>query len=750
MKSRVNRRWHALKTITWSFAAIAVAALLDSNTFFSSRVTGPLAQIEPAVTDFLVYKMHTPPPPSGNVVIAAVDDKSIALLGRFPWPRSIEARLVDALAAAHAKVIAFDMFFSERDPADVQSEQIAARLRAGGESAQRVAELIGPGGDETFARALRNSDAVFLGYSFNPHLSRVHPNLSAARPITAPPATRVVSFAPPPVAYNLVRTHPGAIPAPMAAYGSVAPIPILNRAARGAGYVDIDEDEEDGKARSYPAVVFFDGHYRVPLFLAATRAWLDNPPLSLDLGPGGVAAVAVGDREIPVDETGRMMIHYRGAAGTIPRYSIADIIEGKIPADALRGKIVLVGVTAHALGDRFVTPVGADYPGVELQATAADNVLKGDFVHHSIIERGEEKWLGWLLGVSVGVAAAFISASASLILLIVFAGGYVGYVMWRFDSSGALLGLVFPLTALGFSYLAAISYRYRVEGSEKRHLRSVFELYLHPEVLASVVNDPEGLKLGGQRRHLSVLFSDIVGFTERAERLEPEPLVAMLNTYMSVMTEAILRTGGVVDKLMGDGIMAFWGPPLKMENPARAAIDCALSMLDELKSLALHDERFSDVRIGIGIATGDAIVGNLGGERHFDYSAVGDTVNLASRLEGLTRQFKVDVIVNRATLEEAGAGYVTREIGLVRVKGREQLEPVVEIAGREGDGVDPAYYNRFAQALIEMENGASPEQELRELLAARPEDKVAAMCLERLQASDGAAAREFVFEFDTK
>ncbi|MGH7840753.1 MAG: adenylate/guanylate cyclase domain-containing protein, partial [Candidatus Binataceae bacterium] len=189
--------------------------------------------------------------------------------------------------------------------------------------------------------------------------------------------------------------------------------------------------------------------------------------------------------------------------------------------------------------------------------------------------------------------------------------------------------------------------------------------------------------------------------------------------------------------------------PLKMENPARAAIDCALAMIDELKSLAARDERFADVRIGVGIATGDAIVGNLGGERHFDYSAVGDTVNLASRLEGLTRHFKVDLLVNRATLEEAGSGFVTRAIGLVRVKGRDQLEPVVEVAGRDGDGVDPAYYQRFGQALSGMEHGASPEQELRGLLAERPEDKVVAMCLEQLH-KPGGAAREFVFEFDTK
>jgi adenylate cyclase len=166
--------------------------------------------------------------------------------------------------------------------------------------------------------------------------------------------------------------------------------------------------------------------------------------------------------------------------------------------------------------------------------------------------------------------------------------------------------------------------------------------------------------------------------------------------------------------------------------------------------LAERDARFADVRIGIGIATGDAIVGNLGGERHFDYSAVGDTVNLASRLEGLTRQFKVNLLMNRATLDEAGDGYISRLIGLVKVKGRDQFVSVVEVAAREGDGVDPSYYRRFGEALFALQNGGHAEQGLRGLLAERPDDMVTEMCLERLQAAEVRAAREITFEFDTK
>ncbi len=736
----VNQRWRAFKTIGWAVAALVCAALLDKNKFFNHQFIGPIAQFDPLVTDFIVYHVFRPSPPSGNVVIAQIDDQSVAALGRFPWSRSVEANLVNALARDGAKVIGFDVFFSERDPADVEREAIGAQLRNGGFKGPGIADVVGTSSDEAFARAMNAQGATYIGFPFNHHLGG-----STRLPDQA--ASHSAFLAPPPVDYNVVIKRPGPTQSPTLAYAYQPPLALLNRAARGTAYADIDEDE-DGKVRSYPAVVLFNGRYCAPLFLAVAQAYRDHPSLALEIGPTGVKSAALGDEAIPVDENGRMMLHYLGPAGTMPHYSVAAIINNQIPTNAVWGKIVMVGVTAHALGDRFVTPLGSDFPGIELQATAADNMLTGDFIHQSVNQRGEEKMAGWVFGIAIGVAVAFMGAGASVGLLAVFALSYVGYALWRFETTGALLGMVFPLFALIFSYLAGISYRYRTEGSEKRFLRSAFEMYLHPEVLSSVVDNPEGLKLGGQREHLSVLFADIIGFTELAERLEPEPLVAMLNTYMSEMTEVILRSGGVVDKLMGDGIMAFWGPPLKPANPARASIECALTMLAELKALAARDERFAATRIGIGIATGEAIVGNLGGERHFSYSLVGDVVNFASRLEGLTRHFKVNILLNQVTLDEAGAGYITREIGLVRVKGKGQAVAVAEIVGRANDGVDPSYYDRFAQAIAALHEGSSPESLLRVLLAERPDDAVTAMCLARLTESHDA--RQIIFEFDTK
>jgi len=534
------------------------------------------------------------------------------------------------------------------------------------------------------------------------------------------------------------------------AEGYLPPTQVLNSAARGTAYVDIDEDS-DGTTRSDPAVIEFDGRYCAPLFLAMADAYLGHPPLILRFDTDGVSGIEIGAQQIPVNQRGDMMVRFRGQPGAMPHVSIVDVLSRRVPAAALAHKTVIMGVTAHAIGDRVVAPVSGDFPGVEFQASAIDNVLAGDFIYSSLYLTALERVCAWLMGGAATLAAAFMTALSSLLIVLALAAGYFGYTEWELSAHGQLIGVIFPTVTLLATYLTVVSYRYFAEGREKRFIRSAFELYVHPDYVATLMAAPSMLKLGGERRHLSILFADIMGFTSRAERSQPEPLVALLNTYMTAMTNVIFATGGVVDKLMGDGIMAFWGAPLRAKNPACDAINCAIGMMQALNNLAAHDSRFNDIHIGIGIATGDAIVGNFGGEKKFDYSAIGDTVNLASRLEGLTRQFKVNILVNQQTYDEAGGDYVSRQVGLVKVKGKDQLVPVVEVAGHRGDGVDPVHYQRFSEAMARLRQGQSPEADLRELQREWPDDHVTAMCLERLHsAKKTSLPKEIVFEFDTK
>ncbi|MBF6569328.1 MAG: adenylate/guanylate cyclase domain-containing protein [Candidatus Binataceae bacterium] len=720
---------------------LAVIGLFAFNAHYPSIIK--LADLK--VSDLRMYA-RPGRQPLGVVAIAAVDDKSIGELGRWPWPRSTMARLVEALRDYQVKVIGFDIFFSERDDADIQRGRIVQRLRLAGLNPAAIASSIGDANDLQFANAIRAQGATILGYPLASHqfnnLQSAQTNSSYVTDLRQPP----------PLEYGMVLKAPGAAPPILMANAYLPPIPVLLKSAKGSAYVDIDADK-DGVMRAELTVVRFHDRYCIPLFLAIASAYRNNAPLSLGISSAGISGVTIGDEAIPVNEMGEMLVDFRGGDKSFPRYSVSDIVNHRIPRSDLAQKIVLIGVTGHGLGDRVVTPVGADYPAVKIHANAIDNVLQNTFIRRSETSAGEESVAAAILGIAITIAAATLSAVWSFVALLLLASGYFLYAQARLTLDGSLVGVVFPLGTVAITYGLLASFRYATEGREKRHLRHAFERYLHPDAVASVVDNPQGLRLGGERRHLAILFSDIVNFTARAERSDPEELVALLNTYTNAMTNLLFASRGVLDKLMGDGIMAFWGAPEAIENPARAAIDCALAMLGELAKLRASDPRFADLDIGIGVAAGDVIVGNFGGDQHFEYSVIGDTVNLASRLEGLTRRFGSHLIVSRKALAEAGAeNYLVREIGLVRVKGKEELVPVVEVAGRTGGAVDPASCERYAAALNTLKRGASDDARaaLSQLLAETPNDKLVGLYLEKLAAGGISAPGEVVFEFDTK
>jgi adenylate cyclase len=451
-----------------------------------------------------------------------------------------------------------------------------------------------------------------------------------------------------------------------------------------------------------------------------------------------------------------MLVNFRRLSDPFPYYSISDIINHKIAPEKLAGKIVLVGATAHGLGDRGVTPVNPDMPRVEIHANAIDNIIQGDFFRRSTEGQEISLGAGLVIGILMSLGVAWLPAMSSAAVGVLLLVGYFFYVQQRLVRDGLVIGVVFPLLAPVFIYTFLAGYarmhRYIIERREKRYLRNAFEHYLDPEVINSLLDSPESLKLGGEKRHLAILFADIVSFTKRAENTAPEDLLALLNTYMTSMIDVIFKAGGVVDKLMGDGIIAFWGAPTDLENPSHAAIDCALNMLENLHELRTNDPRFADLDIGIGISTGDVVVGNLGGENRFDYSVIGDTVNFASRLEGLTRYFKVHLLVSRETYNEAGAGYIGRELGLVKVKGKELFVPIVHVAGRDNDDVDPTFYRHFGDALtmIRAGNVLSARQELERLRETRPDDTPVRIYLNKLAADPDHPLTEMFFEFESK
>ena len=684
-------------------------------------------------------------PPSGEVAIAAIDDKSIAELGQWIWPRSVMAQLVSALNDYKALIVASDVLFSERDENDITRADIADHLKASGLKPEAIKAAVGTSGDEALAAAIKAQGNTILSYYFE----NIYSQNGASADQTHVKGSLQQIRMPGPLFYNIVNEQAHAL-TPFSAREYLPPIPRLNEAAKSIAFVNVDHDL-DGAIRSEYTAIKFGGLYCAPMFLAVAKAAAGDKPLQLTVGEFGIEKVRIENVDVPVDRGGHMLLKFRGPHGTFPYYSISDIIHRKIAPDLLANKIVIIGLTATGLGDRGVTPVDDEMPRVEIHATAIDDVLTGDFIfepHEPTIEYAGAA----ILGMAIAIAAGTVSAVASLIAAVLLGIGYFAFAQHRLNATGEVIGVVFPLATLTVTYLALVSYRYVTEGREKAYLRHAFEHYLHPDIIASLVEQPGGLKLGGERRVLTILFADIVNYTGLSEKTDPAALVALLNDYMTKMTDRILESGGVVDKIRGDGIMAFWGAPVSVPNHAGAAIDSALAMLTELGALRKNDPRFKDIDIGIGIATGEAIVGNFGGANRFDYSVIGDTVNLASRLEGLTRHFKVHLLVSKLTLTDSRGGYVARELGLVKVKGKEQAVPVVEVAGHEGDGVEPGFYNRFASVINLIHDGAASQarSELAAMHAERPSDEVVRLYLEKLGAESDSAPGEMVFEFDTK
>ncbi|HTY54265.1 MAG TPA: adenylate/guanylate cyclase domain-containing protein [Candidatus Binataceae bacterium] len=724
---------------TVALGAAVVVILFSIDAFYPT----PLAKADLQLFDLRLRALRHPKP-LDLVAIVAIDDKSLKDLGEWPWPRSVMGQLVDALTNYKVKAIGFDVAFSEPDAFDLQRADMIERLKAGGISEDQSRALVGPRNDRLFADALRAQGNTIMGFPFESHsLTRTNERYShAGFAKTIEP--------PPPIEYGLVRGS-SSTPRVPTATGYLPNIQIIRDAARGSAYFDINSDP-DSVIRTQMLVIGFDGHYYLPLPVAMVALYRGSPLTSLQLDDDGVARLAIGNENVPVDELGQMLINFRGPTNTFSNYSASDVIAHRVPADKLAGKLVLVGVTGHGLGDRVSTPLDGNSPGVAVTANVIDNLIAGDFIRRSIYAETVARILGCFLGLAVTFAVAFMSEKRSAIAAASLAVGYLVFSHLIFVYNGLALNLIFPLLMLGITYTELAAYRYATEGTEKRHLKHAFEHYLHPKVIESMLDKPDTVKLGGELRHLSVLFADIVNYTARAERERPEDLVALLNVYLTTMTDLVMNSGGVVDKIRGDSVMAFWGAPAEVPNPSRLAVDCALAMLEELKLLKNRDPRFADIDIGIGIATGEAVVGNFGGERRFDYSAIGDTVNLAARFEGLTRHFKAHLLVTRQTFAEANGPYVTRDVGFVKVKGKSEAVGMIEVLGRQDSGIDTGFCDRFAEALLLVRDGQARQacHNFEQLLKERPDDHVARMYLERLRSAADGTEREVVFEFDTK
>ena len=580
----------------------------------------------------LQFNIRGPITPGPETVIATIDEKSINRLGRFPWPRSTWGRIVDRLTEEGAKVIVFDVFFSE-------PETVAS--------------------DDLFQKAIIHSGRVVLPMVFDLKGGYVESGFTDQK----------VDFLLP-SAYRAMRNpEQGIVPE------AKMVLPTLGRFSEFAqtlAHINMNPDI-DGTLRWEMLAIKYRDEYFAPIGLQAARLYRDIPleQMTLDFGSG----IRLGDSYIATDAFGRMLINYRGPNNTFPMYSISDIIDRNLPPGTLQDKIVLIGATAIGIYDLRVTPFSTNMAGIEKHASVVDNVLHGDFLTQAM---DLDVPLIFVFSLILGLLLPRFGAQAGIAFFLVLLGGYSAVVHYLFVSQGIWFSYVYPASAIFFSYTSQTAYRFFTEERRAKEIRTMFSSYVSKRIVDELIRDPSKMRLGGDRKELTVLFSDIRGFTTFSEKYRAEEVVSQLNEYLGAMTHIVFDHEGTLDKFVGDAVMAFWGAPLDQEDHAVRAVRCALDMINKLKELQTKwaAEGKHVIDIGIGINTGEMIVGNMGAAgKKMDFTVIGDNVNLAARVEGLTRKFDSHIIITEYTFARVKDRVEAKELEAVTVKGKER--PVV-------------------------------------------------------------------------
>lgn len=660
-------------------AALGVLIALGVMLGLTYGAPGAFRDLETASLD-LRFRIRGALLPGPEIAVILVDEPSLSRLGRWPLSRRLYANAVALLNRAGARVIAFDLLFAEPEEPVPQSFREAARAAAGRlhepEDAPLRSTLAGIAEDEPdadFAGTLRASGTVLLPVTFP---------LFEGEGETPLLAGQVYQRLDPSATVPLFPLQPIKV---------LLPIPVLAKEAAGLGHVLVAFDRDGAPRYDYTAVPF-DADFVPSLAVRAAAAYLGIPwtNVGLTLGDG----VSLGDIFIPTDPAMRLVVNYRGPARTVPTYSFADLTEGKLDPALFRHRIVLIGASFTGITDAYAGPFdNTPIPGTERLANIVDMILARDFIRDN-----PPPW-PWivvgsvaLLAIGTGIATARLPSRYAALGGVMPLFGWAGGVQLAFVN-GLWLPAVIPIAALTAAAGGVLVFRYGFVDRQRRRVQAAFRQYLAPALVEELAANPEGLQLGGETRILTIMFADIRGFTAISEayKSNPQDLGRLINRgFLSPMTRQILARRGTIDKYIGDCIMAFWNAPLDDPCHADHACESALAMLVELdrvnRELAADAEgrTFHPLAIGIGLNTGPCVVGNMGSDERFSYTAMGDAVNLAARLEGQSTTYGVPIVLGEATREGAQS-WAALELDLVIVKGKAEAVRVYALLG------DPAY-----------------------------------------------------------
>lgn len=682
------------------------------------------------------YRLRLTLPKTGDdrIVILDIDEKSLKEDGRWPWGRDKMAALMENLFEQYGiAVVGFDVVFAEKD----NSSGLKVLQDLGRNQFKDVAQFqsvlaqIKPHleYDNLFAGKIKQHNVV-LGYYFSNSERGANKAVSGALPEPVFPAG---TFKGRPISFLQWDS-----------YG--ANLPELQSSAATAGHFNPVVDF-DGVVRRIPMIVEYEGAYYESLSLAVVRTALGMPKLSpgyantKDKNYAGLEWMTLessqGDLRIPVDGEVSALVPYRGERGTFRYIPASDVLHKRIPLADLQNKIVLVGTSAPGLMDMRSTPVGEVYPGVEVHANMISGILNQDIKQNPPYVLGANVLLILVVGLALAILLPMFSPvygtllSAGTLMLVIAVNGS----LWQYGNIALPLagGLIMVLSLFALN----MTYGYFVESRTKRQITGLFGQYVPSELVDEMSKNPEQVSMEGDSREMAILFSDVRGFTTISEGLEPKELSQLMNEFLTPLSRVIYGHRGTIDKYMGDCIMAFWGAPLPDARHSYHAVLSGLEMQRKLTELQPHfkERGWPEIRVGVGINTGRVSVGNMGSEVRVAYTVMGDAVNLASRLEGITKEYGAGVLVGELTKEETPE-FVYRELDLVRVKGKEKPVAIFEPLGLVGE-VDQALLEEvkmFQQALrmYRKQDWDKAELQLYNLLKIAPKTKLYEMYTERV------------------
>jgi adenylate cyclase len=639
--------------------------------------------------------------PQAPIKLVAVDEKSLKEVGQWPWPRATHAKIIRLLKEAGAKVVFYDVFFPEPERTQEKmltqlDEVLGSSITGSSKTARSIREKVeadvrkfqeSQNGDAELAAAMKEAHNVFL--LIEPFSNDTEGTTPDPDKLNVTPADLFGGFT-----EDLVP-----------AKSLLVSIPLIQQSALDSGHSRL-YPYADGIYRSYPTVVNYQGKLIPHESLQVARYFLGvKEPIKFLSGD----CVKIGNRKIPMQYNGFSSINFCGPyidlktnQPTFPYYSASDLLNGRIKPGELKDSAVVFGVTATGLFDLRPTPYSHNAPGMDINATILENAISGNFLTKApdditmvlIIVAAMLMWYLIPRLTPIMGTVWFLLAFAIYIVVCCVFFGELNYV----------LDLTYPCSALVLTFLLLTTYKFRTEVRHSRYMKQMFQSMVAPSVVEEILKLPAGIELGGEEKNLTVMFSDVRGFTTFSEKHKPHDVVEILNEYLTQMTYLVFQTEGTLDKYIGDAIMAFWGAPTVQQDHAYRACSTALGMVDLLHTV-LHPkwelEGKEKLEIGVGLNTGPMVVGFVGSESMKSYTLIGDAVNLGSRLEGTTKEYHVEIIIAESTYDVVKNDMLCRELDLIKVKGKNEPIRIYELVDHrlKGAGAKEMKVKAFEEGL---------------------------------------------------